>query len=260
MPAVTVVEGVEIPERLIAEEAQHHPDVSAAEARLAAGRALATKALLLARARALGLAPAPESDAAGRRETDEEALIRAVLSAEVEVPTASEAECRRVYESRFARREGAPPFEAVRERIAEGLERRAWATAAARFLGELAAEARAKGVAISLVGDGDICAGSATLGSLLAAGSLSRLLPWVASADPVLADRITQAAAADGLAPPEFACAVFRAFASSADDRAWTRVISAAQGSPDPGLACLAAVLKARLELRPVPRTVVRRR
>jgi peptidyl-prolyl cis-trans isomerase C len=259
MPVV-VVEGVEIPERLIAEETQHHPGVSAAEARLAAGRALATKALLLARARALGLAPAPEFDAEGRQETDEEALIRAVLAAEVEVPTPTEAECRRVYESRLAARGDAPPFEALRARIAESLERRAWTGAAARFVAGLAAEARAQGVAISLASDGHVLAGSATLGGLLAEGAEARLVLWLAAVDPTLAEKTDQIAAAEGLAPPGFVRTVFRAFVETADDEAWTRVISAAQGAEDPALACLAAVLKARLEPKPVLRTVVRRR
>jgi len=59
--------------------------------------------LLLHRADELGLSPEPEMDAAGRSETDEEALIRATLDAEVEIDPPSEAECRRVYDSERAR-------------------------------------------------------------------------------------------------------------------------------------------------------------
>jgi hypothetical protein len=255
MPAVVV-----IPERLIAEEAQHHPGATAAEARLAAGRALATKALLLARARAMGLTPEPEFDAEGRQETDEEALIRAVLAAEVEASTPTRAECRRVYDLRFAGCGDALPFEAARERIAQILERRAWMGAAARFVAGLAAEARAEGVAVSLTGDGGVRRGSATLGEMLTADAETRLIPWLSAVDPALADRIGHAADDEGLAAAEFVRAVFRAFIVTATDEAWTRAISAAQGAPDPALACLASVLKSRLEPAPVMRTVVRRR
>jgi peptidyl-prolyl cis-trans isomerase C len=103
MPATIVVEGVEIPEFLIAEEVQNHPSLSAADARLAAGKALAVKALLLHRADELGLAPHPQTDEAGREETDEEALIRGVLDAEIDIDPPSLAECRRVYDAQRAR-------------------------------------------------------------------------------------------------------------------------------------------------------------
>lgn len=103
MPATLVVEGVEIPEFLIAEEVQNHPSLSAAEARAAAGRALAVKALLLHRADELGMSPQPRMDEAGREETDEEALIRAVLDAEIDIDPPSLAECRRVYDAQRAR-------------------------------------------------------------------------------------------------------------------------------------------------------------
>ncbi|MGV6872175.1 peptidylprolyl isomerase [Pseudochelatococcus sp. B33] len=94
-----VMDGVEIPEALIAAEAQHHPARSAKAAREAAARALAARALLLARARELGLSPIPERDDEGREETAEEALIRAVLSREVEVEPADSAACLRFYEA-----------------------------------------------------------------------------------------------------------------------------------------------------------------
>ncbi len=103
MPATIVIEGVEIPEFLIAEEVQNHPSLSAADARAAAGKALAVKALLLHRADELGLRPQPQRDEAGREETDEEALIRGVLDVEIDIDPPSDAECRRVYESQRAR-------------------------------------------------------------------------------------------------------------------------------------------------------------
>lgn len=99
MTATIVVEGVEIPEFLIAEEVQHHPSANPLEARTAAGKALAVRALLLHRADELGLVAQPMTDEDGREETPEEALIRATLDAEVEIDPAGEAECRRVYEA-----------------------------------------------------------------------------------------------------------------------------------------------------------------
>lgn len=94
-----VVEGVQIPERLIAQEAQNHPGADGARAWADASHALAVKALLLDRARTLGLAAEPEMDEAGREETPEEALVRAVLEREVEAASPSDAECRRVYQA-----------------------------------------------------------------------------------------------------------------------------------------------------------------
>lgn len=98
-----VVHGVEIPESLIALEAQNHPSLSASDARAAAGHALATKALLLNRAAELGLSPAAEIDESGREETAEAALIRAVLEAEVEIEPPTDGECRRVYDAQRSR-------------------------------------------------------------------------------------------------------------------------------------------------------------
>lgn len=94
-----VTDGVQIPESLIAQEAQNHPGGSAAEVRAAAAHALAVRALLLDRAAELGLVAEPERDERGREETPEEALVRAVLAEEVDPETPTEAECRRVYEA-----------------------------------------------------------------------------------------------------------------------------------------------------------------
>jgi peptidyl-prolyl cis-trans isomerase C len=259
MSATTVIEGVEIPDRLIADEAQHHPQGSAAEARLAAGRALAVKALLLNRAAELGLKATPQLDEAGREETGEEALIRALLESEIEIATPTEAECRRVYDARLAPYAAAPPFEAARTRIAEGLERRAWLSAAAKYVADLAADARGRGVALSLVEEGAPRAGSITLGGLMADALGDRLSAWLAACDPALAEKAAAAASAQDLAAEEFVRATFRAFVETANDEAWTRAISAAQGAGDPAFACLTAVLKAKLEPARAFRTVLRR-
>jgi peptidyl-prolyl cis-trans isomerase C len=94
-----VADGVQIPESLIAQEAQNHPGASPAEARAAAAHALAVRALLLERAAELGLIAEPECDERGREETPEEALVRAVLAEEVDPEVPTEAECRRVYDA-----------------------------------------------------------------------------------------------------------------------------------------------------------------
>jgi peptidyl-prolyl cis-trans isomerase C len=97
------MDGVEIPERLIAEEVQNHPAATPAEARTAAVKALAVKALLLNRARELDLLARPQVQADGREETAEEALITALLDREVQVPEPGDAECRRVYAAQAER-------------------------------------------------------------------------------------------------------------------------------------------------------------
>lgn len=93
------VNGIEIAETAIAQEAQNHSAATGAEARAAAARALVIRELLLQRARALELAPAPAYDAEGREETADEALVRHVLELEAQPIEPSEAECRRVYEA-----------------------------------------------------------------------------------------------------------------------------------------------------------------
>ncbi|MET3527979.1 peptidylprolyl isomerase [Phenylobacterium koreense] len=93
------VEGVEIPEAMIALEAQNHPSLSAGEAWETSAKALALRALLLARACEIGLEAAPQLDETGREETEEEALIRTLLDQEVEVPPSTLAERRRVYDA-----------------------------------------------------------------------------------------------------------------------------------------------------------------
>lgn len=91
------VNGREIPAEAIAAEVQHHPAASREEAEAEAVRALVIRELLLQEADRLGIEPDPRPDAQGRRETDEESRIRRLLEAEVRVPEADEASCRRYY-------------------------------------------------------------------------------------------------------------------------------------------------------------------
>lgn len=94
------VNGQEIPAQAIAEEAQQHPAPDAAAAWQAAARALAIRALLLQEAMRLGLAAEPQTDEAGRRELDEEALIRHLLETRAPPARPTREECLRVYAQR----------------------------------------------------------------------------------------------------------------------------------------------------------------
>jgi peptidyl-prolyl cis-trans isomerase C len=108
-PAITArpkdvsVNGVAIPRAAIARETQNHPAAKPIEAWLAAAHALVVRELLLQEARRLGIAAQPLEDGEGRRETDDEALVRALVEREVRTPQADEAACRRYYERNGAR-------------------------------------------------------------------------------------------------------------------------------------------------------------
>ncbi|MGD9868081.1 MAG: peptidylprolyl isomerase [Hyphomicrobiales bacterium] len=112
------VNGVRIPERLIAEEAQNHPAESGDAAREEAACALAIRELLLQEARRIGIEPQPLADGEGRRETDEEAAIRELLERELRVPSADESSCRRYYDNNPQRFRGQDLFEAAHILIA----------------------------------------------------------------------------------------------------------------------------------------------
>ena len=101
-PTIVAVNGTIIASADIAREVQNHRGTSAVSAWEAATRALIVRELLAQRARELGLIATPRSEG-GLRETEEEALIRMLLEAEVTTPTATEAECRRYYQANRAR-------------------------------------------------------------------------------------------------------------------------------------------------------------
>jgi len=103
MPVTVSVNGMTIAREAIVREMQHHPAEKPIAAWQQAARALAIRELLLQRARHLGLEPEPISDADCRRETDEEALIRALLEREVAVPEPDDDTCRRYYTRNQAR-------------------------------------------------------------------------------------------------------------------------------------------------------------
>ncbi|MGE0719899.1 MAG: peptidylprolyl isomerase, partial [Alphaproteobacteria bacterium] len=96
------VNGVVIPDAAIAAEMQNHPAASAEAAWAEAARALAVRELLLQEARRHGLESPPATDADVQR-TDEDTIIDRLLDAEVALPVADEATCRRYYERNRAR-------------------------------------------------------------------------------------------------------------------------------------------------------------
>lgn len=95
--AMVRVNGVAIARDAIQREMQHHPASKPIAAWHQAARALVIRELLLQRAKYLGLTPEPISDEAGRRETDDEAVMRAVIEREVTVPEPDDETCRRYY-------------------------------------------------------------------------------------------------------------------------------------------------------------------
>ncbi|MGD9802892.1 MAG: peptidylprolyl isomerase [Hyphomicrobiaceae bacterium] len=97
------VNGVVISRAAIARETQNHPASKPIEAWLAAARALVIREMLLQEAQRIGINPIPLNDAQGRRETDDEALVRMLVEQEVVTPTADEATCRRYYDMNLSR-------------------------------------------------------------------------------------------------------------------------------------------------------------
>lgn len=102
-PVAVSVNGVSIARDAIQREMQHHAAAKPISAWQQAARALAIRELLLQEARRLAIAPQPLSDDDGRRETDEEAIIRGLIEREVSVPEPDDETCRRYYERNLAR-------------------------------------------------------------------------------------------------------------------------------------------------------------
>jgi peptidyl-prolyl cis-trans isomerase C len=110
---VVKVNGVVIPRDMISREAQHHPAKTPLEAWRAAANALVVRELLLQEARRLDIAADLLADADGRRETAEEAAVRALVAREVPLPEADEATCRRYYEQNRRRFRSPDIYEAA---------------------------------------------------------------------------------------------------------------------------------------------------
>lgn len=131
MTAITV-NGTEISESAIASEMQHHPASTPEEAMSEAARALAIRTLLLQRARQLALAPDPQTDDEAKRETEDDALVRQVLEAEVQTPEPDEDACRRYFENNKSRFTSPELYEAAHILFsADSADKEAFATATA---------------------------------------------------------------------------------------------------------------------------------
>ena len=102
-PVPVSVNGVTIARDAIVREMQHHRANKPIEAWQQAASALVVRELLLQRAQALGVTPEPASDDDGRRETDDEAVMRAVVEREVALPEPDDETCRRYYKNNLAR-------------------------------------------------------------------------------------------------------------------------------------------------------------
>jgi peptidyl-prolyl cis-trans isomerase C len=107
------VNGVRIPRHAIAREMQNHTAETPLAAWQAAARSLVVRELMLQEARRLGLAAVPIEDGEGRRETEEEALVRALIEREIATPAPDQATCRRYYERNLSRFCSSDIFEAA---------------------------------------------------------------------------------------------------------------------------------------------------
>jgi peptidyl-prolyl cis-trans isomerase C len=88
---------------MISREVQNHPAPTPVAAWKAAALALVVREALTQEAGRLDIRAEPAVDPAGRRETEEEARMRALVEHETTVPEPTEEECRRYYERNLAR-------------------------------------------------------------------------------------------------------------------------------------------------------------
>jgi peptidyl-prolyl cis-trans isomerase C len=139
-PVAVSVNGVSIGRDAIVREMQHHPAPKPIAAWGQAARALVIRELLLQRARHLGVAPEPISDKDGRRETDDEAIMRALVDREVKVPEPDDGTCRRYHARNQGRFRSPDIFEASHILLAAlPAERESYAQARADAAAVLAA-------------------------------------------------------------------------------------------------------------------------
>lgn len=112
-PVPVSVNGRTIASADIARETQHHASTDPDETWARAARALAIRELLRQEVERLAIDAVPIEDDEGRRETADEARLRALLEREVTVPRADEAACRRYYDSNRRRFRSPDLFEAA---------------------------------------------------------------------------------------------------------------------------------------------------
>jgi peptidyl-prolyl cis-trans isomerase C len=107
------VNGVAISRALISREVQNHPAASSVAAWKAAALALVVREALTQEVKRLAIEAEPRADEEGRRETADEARMRALVEREVVVPRPTDIECRRYYERNAARFSSPDIYEAA---------------------------------------------------------------------------------------------------------------------------------------------------
>lgn len=103
----------EISHDLISAEVQNHAEETPTKAWQAAARALVVQEVLLQEARRLGLSAVPLEDDQGRRETEDESLIRQLVDEQISVPVATKDECKRYYNQNTPRFRSPDIYEAA---------------------------------------------------------------------------------------------------------------------------------------------------
>ena len=111
-PRIVSVNGTVIPSSAIIREIQYHPAASPTESWQRAAEALVLRALLLEEADRQGVAAEALVDDRGRRETQDEAAIRALIEQAVRIPTPTDDELRRYYDANAAKFRAPELFEA----------------------------------------------------------------------------------------------------------------------------------------------------
>jgi peptidyl-prolyl cis-trans isomerase C len=171
-PKPISVNDVVIPRHAISREAQNHPAAKPIDAWMAAARALVVRELLLQEAHLLAIEPNAITDEDGRRETDEEALVRQLVERDVRTPEPDEATCLRVYEQNRQRFRSADLF-CVRHILIAASPADAEARAGARRLAEaIIADVAANPAAFSAHAEAASACLSRCVGGML--GQISR--------------------------------------------------------------------------------------
>lgn len=112
-PMPVSINGVVIPSTAIARETQYHQASNPDQAWMLAAQALAIRELLSQEVERLSIVAEPLDDGEGRRETPQEARLRALIEREVVVPSAEEGACRRYYDANNRRFRSPDLFEAA---------------------------------------------------------------------------------------------------------------------------------------------------
>lgn len=91
-----------------------------------------------------------------------------------------------------------------------------------------------------------------TLGDVLGAAkrSAAGFQDWLEATEPALAEELLATVAQTGMSSASFARAAVADFSRYADEAAWSQLISLLRDSEDPGVACLAAMVRWRLAQR----------